>query len=827
AVVGEGIFVFDLGSGEEVSVFGGVSYSLAFTPDGSQVVVGDYGGKVNVHSFPDGKLLRTLSGHASHVRSLVLTSDGKHVITGSDDKTVKIWELSTGREIRTLSGRSGEIVSTAYNADGDQLVFAVTDGTARVWDLKLGQQTAVLSGHKGPVLAAAFSPDGRYVVTGSEDKTVRVWDMEKRGESRVLKGHSLGVMDIAFTPDGKHVFSAGGSRYNKAEDKVRMWHLRSGTLVWTMPSGHQGGVRSVAVSPDGRYLAVGSFDASAELWDLRGRRKARDLPKGYYHTEDRLIRFSPDGKLLAMKSFAGVLVQEVGTWKTLKEGGSIEHLFAFMPDSRSLVVANTHGSVLVKELPSLKIAKKFRTGSETAESVAVSPDGKHIAVGGKDGVLRLLDSRSGKEVAALVAVGDDWVAAAPGGFFDGSDGGMKSITWTAGSKSYPLEAFSEGYYTPGLLGRLIVGEAIKGAKLPDLSQGFDLPPLVKIASPERGASFESESLEVRVVATDQGGGVDEIRLYHNGKAVGTAGRDIKIVPKGGTRTESFRVALVEGRNSFRAVALSKDRIEGNPDEITVTLKGPEKRSTLHVFVVGINEYKNPALNLNYARPDAKGIADFFSATSGRLFSGVKRYELFDSAATKEGIEAKLAELSGSAARDVVVIYLAGHGDTVGNTWYFVPHEVVYPELEEELTGKSVSSEDLQTHIKAIGAKKVLVLVDACKSGGALLAWAGRGLEERKALAHLARASGVYIVAAAMKEQIAAEVKDLGHGVFTHTVLQGLRGEADGSPADNVVTVGELLSYVESTLPEISKKYRTQAQYPVKYAGGMDFPITTK
>jgi uncharacterized caspase-like protein len=92
------------------------------------------------------------------------------------------------------------------------------------------------------------------------------------------------------------------------------------------------------------------------------------------------------------------------------------------------------------------------------------------------------------------------------------------------------------------------------------------------------------------------------------------------------------------------------------------------------------------------------------------------------------------------------------------------------------------------------------------------------------MAQLARAAGVHVVAASTKDQFATEVKDLGHGVFTYTLLEGLSGKADGSPKDGTVTVREILSYVESRLPEVTEKYKQQAQYPVVDSRGMDFPI---
>ncbi|MBL4721693.1 MAG: hypothetical protein JKY20_11255, partial [Alphaproteobacteria bacterium] len=127
------------------------------------------------------------------------------------------------------------------------------------------------------------------------------------------------------------------------------------------------------------------------------------------------------------------------------------------------------------------------------------------------------------------------------------------------------------------------------------------------------------------------------------------------------------------------------------------------------------------------------------------------------------------------------------------------HEVVYPEREEQLKSLGLASSAIQAEISKVGGRKVILLIDSCKSGGALVAF--RGFEERKALRQLARSSGMHIVAAAAQDQFAGEVARLNHGVFTYVVLEALAGKADGSPKDGVVSVREMLSYVENRMPE--------------------------
>jgi uncharacterized caspase-like protein len=325
---------------------------------------------------------------------------------------------------------------------------------------------------------------------------------------------------------------------------------------------------------------------------------------------------------------------------------------------------------------------------------------------------------------------------------------------------------------------------------------------------------------VAVSATDLGGGVDEIRLYHNEKAMGEDTRGMRPIIRANETIRTYVPTLVEGINVFRAVAYSKDRTESHPFEVTVTLEAPRQETSLYVLTIGINEYKNRALNLNFARPDAEAIAAFFRRSGGRLFRSTNIREVYDDQATKEGILAAIGGLRGSRPQDAVVLYLAGHGESLGERWYFLPHELTHPEREDDVRAGAISSDELRGAMKEVKAQKVLLLIDACKAGAMLVAF--RGFEDRKALSQLSRAAGVHVVAASTKDQFAAEVKDLGHGVFTYTLLAGLNGQA--ARANEPVTVRKLMGYIEETLPGLTKRYKQEAQYPVVDSRGMDFPL---
>ena len=55
-------------------------------------------------------VLQTLEGHSSYVNSVAFSPDGKQVVSGSDDKTVRLWDAATGAALQTLEGHSGPSV---------------------------------------------------------------------------------------------------------------------------------------------------------------------------------------------------------------------------------------------------------------------------------------------------------------------------------------------------------------------------------------------------------------------------------------------------------------------------------------------------------------------------------------------------------------------------------------------------------------------------------------------------------------------------------------------------------------------------------------------
>ena len=809
--------LWEVKTGKELRAFAGDSsgvFSVAFSPDGRFALSAERL-TLKLWEVETGKELRTFYGHSGWVYSVAFSPDGRYILSGSLDKTLKLWDVETGKELRTFGGYSSTVNSVAFSPDGQHVLSGSLDKTMKLWDVKTGRELHTFGGYSSYLGSVAFSPDGRFALSGSS-QTMNLWDVKTGKGLRTFGGRFARVGSVAFSPDGRYIFSAA-----RGYKSLNLWDIETGKELRTF-YGHYNFVRSVAFSPDGQYVLSGG-DKTMNLWDVKTGKELRAFAENSGIVNS--VAFSPDGRFALSGSSGGSMkLWDVETGREIHtfggRAGIVVNAVAFSPDGRFALSGSSGGSMKLWDVMTGREIRSFTGHSGPVNSVAFSPDGRFAVSGSDDTTTRIWDINTGSPLAHFISFTDgEWLAMTPDGHFNASVNGAKHLNVRIGNKVYSIDNFYEKFFDPGYVASVLQGKKVDTVAIADIRQGIQTPPDVRIVSPKPNATFNADTITIKVAAKDTGGGIDEIKLYHNGKAIGEDQRRLKLVSEGGETVKDYNVTLVEGLNTFRAVGFSKDRTESNPYELAVQLTAPSKDVSLHVLAVGINKYKNPALNLNYAVPDAQGIVSFFQ-NKGQLFKKVNIIELYDEDATKKGIIAKLNQLEKSNPQDAVLIYLAGHGDNVKDIWYFIPHELTYPEQEEEVQTKGLSSKELAGYISNIKAQKILMLVDACKAGAMLLAF--RGFEDRKAIVQLSRSTGMHVVAASTKNQFAAEVKELGHGVFTYTLLQGLNGKAAGG--SDTVTVRKLMGYIEEQLPEITKKYKQEAQFPVVDSRGMDFPL---
>ncbi|MES2464203.1 MAG: caspase family protein, partial [Armatimonadota bacterium] len=453
------------------------------------------------------------------------------------------------------------------------------------------------------------------------------------------------------------------------------------------------------------------------------------------------LMLSPTGKdRVLFTSWNGTLVEfdlkTRGVVRNFYEGGDYAgSQIALSPDRTRLAYGSSDGNILLYDLRTEKAPVPLSGHSDGIRALRFTPDNKRLVSSADDGTTRIWDSATHTEVSSYVFVRDKsakatdlpgWLAFNRGGNFEGSEMASRSVHFAKGLQTYAVEQFYDQFYRRGLTRTSFTDAPPQAVASLDDALKTGTPPTVRIVSPTASAA-NSPTVEITVEATEQaGGGVKAIRLYHNDRLVGgpAALRGIAVeAVSGQTTTKKFTVPLAAGENSFRAVAYSKTDLESKPSSVVLSYQPAQiRKPTLYVLSVGINKYTDATMNLSYARPDAEAIADFFSKTPGEsaLFSRIQVSRLTDEQATGAAILGGIATVGKeSTPDDVVLVYLAGHGETAGGVWHFLPAEMRQMALPERVTQLGIPWPKVEDAIGKINARKIVLVVDACKSGAAL------------------------------------------------------------------------------------------------------------
>lgn len=234
---------------------------------------------------------------------------------------------------------------------------------------------------------------------------------------------------------------------------------------------------------------------------------------------------------------------------------------------------------------------------------------------------------------------------------------------------------------------------------------------------------------------------------------------------------------------------------------------PAEPRRLLLFVAGINAYGGDITPLNYARSDAAAFAEMVKANLpegyDRAASLAAAVELYDDKATKAAIRDGLATLRSIARpQDVVVVYLAGHGEMRAvapgdpkEGYFFIAADTTALD-DDAIRATGLSSAEIVEALSNLATREVLIVLDTCHAGKAIQ----DGV--RKAGEEIGRPS---VWAGSTSTQKAIDGFDrTGHGLFYHSIERGLLARASVSD-ENLIFHAALGAHLKVDVPELSRK----------------------
>jgi len=236
----------------------------------------------------------------------------------------------------------------------------------------------------------------------------------------------------------------------------------------------------------------------------------------------------------------------------------------------------------------------------------------------------------------------------------------------------------------------------------------------------------------------------------------------------------------------------------------------------YALLIGIAAYR-------YIRPLAKTATDARDLYETLLQNGYPPSHmsiLLDEQATKAAISDKLDWLARRVgSNDTAVIFFSGHGARlIGGFWpgeYLCPVEATLDKVKDTF----ISDEEFTIALRAIRASRLVVFLDACHAGG-IGEPKDLGVQIKAGLSMAAYAKfsgqGRVIIASCKPDEVSYELPEMRNSLFTHYLLEGLRGNA--AREDGAVWMSDLFGYVYKHVSQHN------LQHPFQQSAMEDFII---
>lgn len=827
------------------------------------------------------RLLRRIQELPAPVLHLAWSPDGRWLAAGlQGNRGLRVFDAAGGAERGRDSSIGDNVYSLHFSADSRRLLSASYDGQLRIHavDDRGALQLLVAArpdGGKRPY-AARFSPDGQRVAVGFDDSAV-VQVLDAQSLAEVARPATGGVGEgnlsrVAWSADGRSLL-AGGTWAVRGGNALRRWSVDD----WSRP---QDSVlsRNTVVELVGLPAAAGGgwlFAAADPSWGVldhsaRVQRRQDAAILDFREQLDRL-QVSADGRRVRF----GAL--------TVRGGSAAMHGFdvatrtleadsAPLPAARTaapgLDVSGWQGGLEPKlngqplqldrheAARSLAIApdgRRFVIGSEwnlrlfdgpgrarwrqpvpgTVWAVNISGDGRFVVAAFGDGTIRWHRLGDGAEILALYphADGKRWVAWTPEGYFDAAPGAEDLIGYHLNRGGDREGEFVEArqlwetFYQPGLIARRLDadGERLLREQVQrrgDVRRllGAGSVPELKLESAALAQSDGRYELAVRVLHSGQGEGRLVLRVDDGAELAGrwnapalTPGSVVRMPVELAEGRRKLSVELVDARGvASRAVTA----------EVNVKRGDGAGAGTLHVLAVGVGNYRQLAPKLKFAADDARALSLRLARNGGPRFDGrVVARTLTDAEATVATIGKTLAEMAAKARPDdTFVLFMAGHGTIVDEQYYFMPWEVDGAD-DAAVRKQGLSQQQLRGWLSQLPVKSLLLL-DTCRSGGALQLAAGAA-DEEGAVTTLSRLSQRSVIVASSSDNVALEGYN-GHGVFSWVLLDALdRADYDENGS---VDVSDIAIHARRMVPAITEKVFKYKQKPTQNTPGEPFAV---
>ena len=407
--------------------YGRPLYAAALSPDGRLLAIGGAAGDATIYRTRTRAPLGRTYRLGETIQSMRFSPDGKTLAIGAMDPT----EGTQGAVVDLIDAHSQRlrvrvelplvrerapfaVAEPLFLPDSGDMVVAVIHGdfpdAPASWLYRVDSETGAIERElrvgEHSALRPSLTADGkRLFATSVRDN--RSWEIDPQ-ELRIRRTYPVGDFVGAVSPDGQLL--ALGSETGH----VRLLDLGSGA-VRSLSGRHDGSVIRLAFTPDGSRLITSGADGQAIEWDV----ESGSVAERYSGHSGQIWGFDlqTDGSTLVTSATDGRAIvwdlagnRRLDRRFTLRRYGDSSDIWyvvdvtrgvAVSPDGRTLAVTHRNGTVELLDTATLRRQRAFRAIPGFASSAAFSPDGRLLAVTGAGGRVTLWNPRTGARAGEL------------------------------------------------------------------------------------------------------------------------------------------------------------------------------------------------------------------------------------------------------------------------------------------------------------------------------------------------------------------------------------------------------------------------------------------
>jgi metacaspase-1 len=234
-----------------------------------------------------------------------------------------------------------------------------------------------------------------------------------------------------------------------------------------------------------------------------------------------------------------------------------------------------------------------------------------------------------------------------------------------------------------------------------------------------------------------------------------------------------------------------------------------KFTKARALVIGISEYALVDPLPDKVRRDAVDIANAFRSQDIAGYDPKHVQLLTNQEATKGRITGELVRAADSMTEDeLFLFYFSGHGARVRSVGSDHNYVATYDTDLNNLDNTALRDDEFLDLLKAFPAKRQVVILDACHSGGVgAIKGVGNASQTRCAdgFDALGRGRGRVLLCSCRPEEVSLALPTMNNSVFTAVLLDGLRGGANDR-GDGTIGVFDLFSYIAAEVPKLANQH---------------------